>query len=236
MTALSIQQALLEQSNALRAEQMKRFFKTGKGEYSEHEIFIGVSSPHLHRIAKEYVQTKLSEVQVLLDSPIHEERLCATFILTNKFAKAKRDESTQKEIYDFYMSNLAAFNNWDLVDLSSYKIAGSYLLDKDKSPLYTLADSGSLWLERIAVVSTMAFIKNDDFATTFDFARKLLLHKHDLMHKAIGWMLREVGKRNQALEEAFLMEHYQTMPRTMLRYAIEKFDETTRQDYLKGRV
>lgn len=236
MTAQIVKKEIIEKSDAYKAEQMQRFFKTGTGQYGEGDIFVGISNPNLRVIAKNNVSISFNEVKLLLSSKIHEDRLCAAMILTYKFEKAKRNPERQKEIYDFYMNNLEGINNWDLVDLSSYKIAGAYLLDKDRSDLYKLSESGNLWLERIAVISTMTFIKNDDYQTTFDFARRHLHHKHDLMHKAIGWMLREIGKRNQAIEEAFLLEHYQEMPRTMLRYAIEKFDETTRQDYLKGKL
>lgn len=237
MTSEHIQKELLDKSDAQIAQKMQRFFKSGKGEYGEGDIFIGLTSPQLRLIAKKYSDINLIEVKPLLASPIHEERLCAVMLMAYKYEKNKRHPEVQKEVYDFYMNNLDGVNNWDLVDLSSYKIAGAYLLDKDKTPLYELADSGNLWLERIAVISTLTFIKkNDDYRTTFDLARKLMHHKHDLMHKAIGWMLREIGKRNQAIEEAFLLEHYQDMPRTMLRYAIEKFDENKRQDYLKGRL
>ena len=218
----------LEQlSNPSKAKIQSSFFKTSKGQYSEGDIFLGVTVPETRKIANKYLNLQLTEIQQLLSSKIHDHRLIALLILVENYKKTK-----DKNIPQFYLQNLKQVNNWDLVDLSADKILGQYLLDKDKSILYKLAQSNNLWERRVAIISTFQFIKNNQFEDTLKISEILLNDKHDLIHKAVGWMLRELGKRNQELEEQFLKKHYQKMPRTMLRYAIEKFDEEKRKQYL----
>ncbi|MDC0358292.1 DNA alkylation repair protein [Oligoflexia bacterium] len=190
--------------------------------------------PDVRKVARQHQDLSLAQVKKLLVSSIHEERLCALLILVAKFSKG--DTAEQKAVYDFYLSNLKGVNNWDLVDLSADKVVGAYLLDRSKKPLYRLVRSKVLWERRIAIIATFHFIKHDEFEDSVALAEKLLDDDHDLIHKAVGWMLREIGKRNLKAEETFLKKHYHAMPRTMLRYAIERFPETKRQRYLKGRV
>ncbi|MCE2595937.1 DNA alkylation repair protein [Motilimonas cestriensis] len=209
-----------------------QFFKAFPGGYGEGDQFWGIRVPPLRKLAKKYRQLPLNKVEILITSPIHEQRLLALFILRLQFEKG--DTDTQHAIIDFYLTHLAGVNNWDLVDGSAPYLLGTWLLDKDTQLLWTMANSEQLWSQRIAVMSSFAFIKQGRYQLTLDLAAHLLQHPHDLMHKAIGWMLREIGKRDLATELAFLDQHYTNMPRTMLRYAIEKFDEPLRQAYLKG--
>jgi 3-methyladenine DNA glycosylase AlkD len=218
-------------ANPEKAKILQRFFKTGKGEYGEGDVFLGITVPEQRKIAKKYSGLPLSETQKLLSGKIHEHRLTALLILVIKYKKA--DDTDKKKISHFYIKNFKHINNWDLVDLSSEKILGDYLLEKDKSLLYRLAKSKNLWERRIAVITTFAFIRNNQFNDTLKISGLLLNDRHDLIHKAVGWMLREIGKRDQEVEEKFLQKYYRKMPRTMLRYAIEKFDEKKRQFYLK---
>jgi 3-methyladenine DNA glycosylase AlkD len=218
-------------ANPEKAGILQRFFKTGKGEYGEGDLFLGITVPEQRKIAKKYSELPLKETQKLLSGKIHEHRLTALLILVIKYKKA--DDTDKKRISHFYIKNFKHINNWDLVDLSSEKILGEYLLEKDKSLLYRLAKSKNLWERRIAVITTFAFIRNNRFDDTLKISGLLLNDRHDLIHKAVGWMLREIGKRDQEVEEKFLKKHYRKMPRTMLRYAIEKFDEKKRQFYLK---
>jgi 3-methyladenine DNA glycosylase AlkD len=213
-----------------KAKILSRFFKTGKGQYGEGDIFLGVMVPGQRRIAKKYSGLSLGNISRLLSSKIHEHRLVALFILVNKYKKA--DPEGKGEIADIYLKHARHINNWDLVDLSAPNILGDYLLDKDRSVLYRLAGSRNLWKRRIAIMSTFKFIRNNDFADTLRIAELLLNDTHDLIHKATGWMLREVGKRDLKTEEAFLDSHGDKMPRTMLRYAIERFEEKRRRYYL----
>ena len=171
---------------------------------------------------------------MLIHSKVHEERLIAAFILVDQYKKG--DDKKKKTVFDFYLKNRKGINNWDLVDLSAPKIVGEYLLDKEKDLLFKLARSKDLWEKRIAILSTQTFIRNHFFEDTLNISEILINDKHDLIHKAVGWMLREVGNRNMQTEEEFLRKHYKTMPRTMLRYAIEKFPEKKRKDYLEGRI
>jgi len=217
-----------------RAKVSRRFFKTGPGEYGEGDIFIGVTVPELRRLAREYQAITLTETTRLLRSAIHEERLLALLILCRTYARG--DGHDQKRIYELYLKNTRHVNNWDLVDASAEHIVGAFLLNKGKKPLYVLARSNDLWERRIAIMATFHFIKRKAFAETFKIARILLSDTEDLIHKAVGWMLREVGKRSLLSEERFLQEHYKKMPRTMLRYAIERFPESKRQRYLKGEI
>ena len=220
-----------------KAEIMQSFFKTGKGEYGEGDIFIGVTVPDQRSVAKEfYNQISLEEISELLSSKIHEHRLTALLMLVYKFEKIK-DKNQQKEIVDFYLKHTKHINNWDLVDTSCYKILGRYCFENQNSKiLEKLSDSKNMWEMRMAIVGTMYHIKKGKFELTKTFFLKNLKHPHDLMHKANGWLLREMGKMNEKELLDFLNLHYKEMPRTCLRYAIEKLEEDLRQDYLKGRI
>jgi 3-methyladenine DNA glycosylase AlkD len=211
-----------------------RFFKSGPGEYGEGDKFLGISVPNCRTIAKQHQEQSLNDLKKLISSKYHEERLVALLILIIQYQKG--DQKTKQIIYNFYLQNTQYINNWDLVDLSCYKIIGNHLLDKDRQILCKLAKSKDLWEKRIAIISTYAFIKQDQFKPTLEISKVLLKDSHDLIHKAVGWMLREVGKKDKRVEEKFLKVYYQSMPRTMLRYAIEKFPENIRQQYLKGTI
>ena len=215
-------------SNKKKAKILSGFFKTGKGDYGEGDIFLGVVVPEQRKIASKYNNLEFKDMQELLSSKIHEHRLTSLIILNNKYKKA----SDRKEIVEFYLKNTKNINNWDLVDISAPKILGDYFFDRDKKRLYDLAKSNNLWEKRIAVLSTFWFIKNNKFDDSLKIAEILLYDKHDLIHKAVGWMLREIGKRDSEVEEKFLNKYYKKMPRTMLRYAIEKFDDSKRRFYL----
>lgn len=227
----------LEQvSNKTKSDILSHFFKTGKGEYAEGDIMIGITVPNSRLIAKKYFKLiNYDDIHKLLSSKIHEYRLTALLILVEKFSKMK-DESEKKILIEFYLKNTKYINNWDLVDLSCYKILGVWLLDKNKDILFTLAKSSDLWEQRISIVSCMHFIRNEEYNTFIKIAETLLNHPHHLIHKAIGWLLREMGKRNIEIEKAFLKKHYKNMPRTCLRYSIERFPEDERQKYLKGLI
>ena len=216
------------------AEHSQRFFKTGKGQYGEGDIFLGIRVPVLRKIAKKFRRISLAEVSKLLESKFHEERLLSILMLVNLFKSG--DEDDQELIYELYLDKTKFINNWDIVDISAGNIVGEFLFEKDKAPLYRLVFSENLWERRIAIVATFYFIRNDEFDDTLKIAEILLNDKEDLIHKAVGWMLREVGKRVIEIEEEFLEEHYLKMPRTMLRYAIERFPETRRKMYLKGQI
>ena len=221
-----------------RAKNLSRFFKTGKGEYGEGDKFLGLTVPSCRSIVKELIDISDKDLVTILTSPYHEERLIALLILVKRFEKAK-DEKTRKEIYTYYLSNTKYINNWDLVDLSAPRIVGRYLEDKKDSEkiLLKLAKSGLLWERRIAVLASSIFIYNKEPDITFKLVDLLMNDKEDLMHKACGWMLREIGKKSgEDVLKGYLKERYMSMPRTMLRYSIEKFDERTRQMYLKGEV
>lgn len=231
-----IQQELQTFVDEKKAAFFPRFFKTQKGDYGEGDQFIGITVPHMRKVAKSsFKEVELSEVEKLLQHPIHEYRLTALLILVYQFEKAKEEES-QQAVVDLYLNNLAFVNNWDLVDSSAEKILGRYLFTKPKTLLYQFAEANNLWKQRIAIISTYHFIKQKHFEDTLAIAKMLLHHKHDLIHKAVGWMLREVGNRNFETAYNFLKEHYKTMPRTMLRYAIEKFDPKLRLQLLKGTI
>ncbi len=212
------------------AMKLQGFFKTGKGEYGEGDVFIGVRVPDQRRIAKKYRNIPLTDVLELLRSGIHEHRLTALFMLTEQFNKG--DEEARRRIVDLYLSNTAYVNNWDLVDSSAHKILGVWLVDKSRGVLYDLAGSESLWERRISIISTFAFIKCGDLVDALALAGALVDDGHDLIHKASGWVLREVGKRDQSVLEGFLLVHFETMPRTMLRYAIERLPEERRRFYM----
>ena len=217
-----------------KARVLSRFFKTGKGEYGEGDIFFGIPVPLQRKIAKKYPDLSLDDLQRLLSGKIHEHRLVALLILILKYRRS--DRTGKSEIFNFYLKNTSGINNWDLVDLSAQHIIGDYLLLSDRALLQKLAQSKNLWERRIAIMSTFAFIRNQQFDDTLRIAEMLMHDKHDLIHKAVGWMLREVGKRDQEQLEQFLKKYSSEMPRTMLRYAIERFDEDKRKTYLKQPV
>ena len=225
-----IKTALMQLSDPSHAKKLQGFFKTGKGEYGEGDIFIGLRVPDQRRTAKKYWNIPLTDVLVLLKSGIHEHRLTALFILTQQFNKG--DEDLRQQIVDIYLSNTAYVNNWDLADSSAHKILGAWLVDKDRDVLYGLAESENLWDRRISIISTFAFVNYGDMVDAVALAGLLVNDGHDLIHKASCCVLREVGKNDQSLLEEFLLEHYETMPRTMLRYAIERFPEKRRKFYM----
>ncbi len=228
----SIKKDIKKLANKKKKGVYQKFFKTGKGDYGEGDVFLGLTTPQSKDIARKYSDLTLKDIQILLNSKVHEHRSIALMILILQYKK--EGEKKRKSIFNFYMKNYNNINNWDLVDYSAHKIAGSYLIDKNKKILYDFAKSNHLWKKRIAMITCMHFIKNNEFVDTLKIARILLHDKHDLIHKAVGWMLRELGKKDQALEEKYLKKYYKVMPRTMLRYAIERFDEKKRQRYLKN--
>lgn len=231
MVAEKWKSELMTLANPEKAKILSRFFKTGKGEYGEGDIFIGITVPQNRAVAKKYLDAQFDDITELLHSPIHELRLSALLALVLKFKKHK-DDNTHKSIVDFYLANTSYINNWDLVDLSCLYILGEYLHERPHDVLFRLSESTNMWEQRIAIVSTLAFIRKGKFDTTLVLAEKFLTHKHDLMHKATGWMLREIGKKNTDLLRAFLEKHAHNMPRTALRYAIEKFTPEERKHYL----
>ncbi|MBU0468102.1 MAG: DNA alkylation repair protein [Candidatus Omnitrophica bacterium] len=233
VNAETIKKELKKYSNTEKANILQRFFKTGPGEYAEGDIFIGLKVPEIRSVVNKNVDISLTEVKKLLKSKIHEERLAALLFLVAKFDKQLNEKET---IYNIYIKNTKYINNWDLVDLSAYRIVGAYLLKRDKSILYELVESTSLWERRIAILSTFHYIKNNDFKDALKISQKLLKDEHDLIHKAVGWMLKEIGKRDLPVEEKFLKMYHKIMPRTMLRSAIERFPENKRLVYLKGKV
>lgn len=215
----------------VKKEYLPRFFKTGKGQYGEGDEFLGVVVPNTRLVAKRHKEEPFEVMAELLQSEWHECRLCALLMLVERYKKS--GETAKKEIYDFYLSQTARINNWDLVDLSAPGIVGEYLKDKPREDLYLLADSPLLWDQRIAVVATYTLIKNNDFIDILRLSERLLYHEHDLMRKAIGWMLREMGKRDRDLLLQFLDQYSKEMPRTMLRYSIEKLTEEERRYYMQ---
>ncbi len=225
---------LQSHADTKQAEILQRFFKTGEWQYWAGDIFLWLKVPVQRMIAKKYINLDFATLQEMLDTNIHEYRLTALLVLVLRNVKA--DTSMKDQIFDFYVKNTRNINNWDLVDLTAPGIVGNYLLERDKKLLYTFAKSKHLREKRIAIISTFAFLRVGEYEDTFKIAEILLHDTHDLIHKAVGRMLREVGKRSQFEEEKFLKKHYKKMPRTMLRYAIEKFPEELRQKYLKGAV
>lgn len=225
---------LRSHANPDDAKQLQRFFKTGPGEYAEGDCFLGIRVPVLRRIAGVYRDLLLEETLELLHSPFHEERMVALLILVRRMRSG--DESQQRSIYDAYLANTAYINNWDLVDTSAEHVVGAWLWKRSRAPLHRLARSRSLWERRIAILATFHFIKQGEFDETLVLAAMLLHDEHDLIHKGVGWMLREVGNRDGEVERGFLRKHARTMPRTMLRYAIEKFPEEERKGWLGMRA
>ena len=227
----SIHEEFKKLSDQERAAHLQKYFKTGKGEYGEGDVFLGLRVPTIRNIAKKFDTLSIDEAEEFLQSPYHEKRLFALFVLIDLFKKTKEED--RKKIYILYLKNTKFINNWDLVDASAGTIVGAYLFKRDKEPIYTLAQSENLWERRIAIMATSYFIVHNQFSDTLKIAEMLLNDTEDLIHKAVGWMLREIGKRNLEIEESFLKKYYQKMPRTMLRYAIEKFPEEKRKSYLK---
>ena len=234
MSLKDIRKKIESEKNPKQALILQRFFKTGKGEYGEGDVFYGIKVPVQRTIAEQFKDLAFEDLKVLISSKVHEERLIAAFILVDQYKKG--DEKKKKIVFDFYLKNRKGINNWDLVDLSAPKIVGEHLLNKEKDLLYKFAYSKDLWEKRIAILSTQTFIRKHFFEDTLKLSEILLQDKHDLIHKAVGWMLREIGNRDMQVVEEFLAKHYKKMPRTMLRYAIEKFPETKRKNYLKGRI
>jgi 3-methyladenine DNA glycosylase AlkD len=230
MTAEHILNELFSISDANKARLLQCFFKTRPGEYAEEDIFLGITVPITRDIVKGNKYTPLPELQKLISSKYHEARLCALLIGVKQFKKANPEE--RYLLFDFFLRNTCYANNWDLVDVAYPHVVGSYLLDKDRSILYKLAKSSSLWEQRISIVSTVMFIRNHEFIDTLVLAEQLLHHKHDLMHKAVGWMLREVGKRDREVLTDFIKRNSERMSRTTLRYAIEHYPENERQYFL----
>ena len=217
------------------AQHSLRFFKTDKGEYGHGDLFLGVRAPKIRLIAKKHIDISITDMKTLIQSKYHEERFLGLIILVNKYAKTK-DKKNRNQLYKIYVSSFKYINNWNLVDVTCPHVTGKHLIDKDRTILYKWAKSEDLWTKRIAMVSTFSFIRKNDLEDTFKIAEILLHDEHDLIHKAVGWMLREAGKRDLKREETFLKKYYKTIPRTMLRYSIEKFPETKRQKYLKGTI
>lgn len=244
MTVESILSELEAYANPVRKEHNASFFKSGKGEYAEGDQFVGISVPDVRKVVANHLDASLEDIDDLLQSPFHEVRLAGIFILVGQLEQTEKrswskthspeeTEETRRKIYEFYLNHTASVNNWDLVDSSAPYIVGFYLLDKDRQPLYKLAHSKNLWEQRIAIVSTYAFIRKGDTADTYAIASILLHHPHDLIHKAVGWMLREAGKRDLAGLTFFLDQHAAEMPRTMLRYSLEKFPADKRKHYME---
>ena len=225
---------LQKEKNLGQAKLLQGFFKTGKDEYGEGDVFIGLKVPVTRSIAKKYSGLNIKGIEMLLKSKVHEYRLTGLLILVEKFKVA--DEKTRGDIFNFYLKNTKCVNNWDLVDLTSHKIVGEFLKDKSREILYTLAQSKNLWEKRISIISCFAYIKDEDFKDALRISEMLLKDEHDLIHKAVGWVLREIGKKDQEELEKFLKKHYKEMPRTMLRYSIERFDEKLRKAYLEGKI
>ncbi len=234
MPAREIREKLHALADEGKVAQLQRFFKTGPGEYAEGDRFIGVRVPQIRQLMKAYPDLPLDEIKPLLRSAIHEERLLALLLMVQRYKRG--EEVERRALYRHYLASTAMINNWDLVDSSAEHIVGGWLFKRSRKPLYKLARSNSLWERRIAIMATFHFIKQGEFGETLQLAQLLHDDNHDLIHKAVGWMLREVGNRDREIEETFLKQHYHSMPRTMLRYAIEKFPEKRRQAYLKGRI
>ncbi|MBQ2598544.1 MAG: DNA alkylation repair protein [Bacteroidales bacterium] len=227
---------IYRQADPAQVAGLARFFKTGPGQYGEGDKFLGIKVPVTREVVKDcWRKVGFAELEECVASEYHEVRLAGLLALVQVFAHAKKDQALRRRCVDFYLSHTDRINNWDLVDLSCYPLLGEWLLDKDRTLLYDLARNGkTLWEQRIGIVSTMTLVRHGQLEDTFALADILLHHPHDLIHKAVGWLLREAGKRDKAALVAFLAPRYRTMPRTMLRYAIEKFPEAERKSYLDG--
>ena len=234
MPLKTFRQQLKKAGNKRTAETLQWFFKTAKGEYGEGDKFLGLKVPQIREIAKNSKDLTFEEIQKALESKFHEERLCALLILVDRYSKS--NEKSKEGIVKFYLDNTKHINNWDLVDLTAPKILGKHLLNRNRKILFKFAVSENLWERRISILATFWFIRDKQFRDSLKIAKILLNDEHDLIHKAVGWMLREIGKRDMKTEEGFLKKHYKKMPRTMLRYAIEKFPEKKRLAYLEGKI
>ena len=229
-------ESLKDNANPEKVEFFPKFFKAGPGEYAEGDLFLGVKVPDQRKIAKQfYRDISMDELSELIQNPYHEVRMTGLIALVYRYEKAKSEE-VRKELSDFYLHHLDWVNNWDLVDTSCPRILGHFYWKKEKDLFYHLAGSHDLWRQRVAMISSLFWIKKGEFKDALAIAEMLLNHPHDLIHKAVGWMLREIGNEDIAAELNFLKKHYQSMPRTALRYAIEKFPEDMRHDFLKGRI
>jgi len=233
-TTNSIQKHLRDIANPATALISQGFFKTAPGQYGEGDIFLGIKVPTMRALVKRFRGAPLNVIGALLKSKFHEERLFALLLLIDFYQRGS--EADKQCAYDLYLAHTAYINNWDLVDVSASQIVGDFLFERSRQPLYQLVISESLWERRIAIIATFHFIRRNEFTDTLRISEHLLNDTHDLIHKAVGWMLREVGKRDMPREEEFLLEHYRTMPRTMLRYAIERFPEALRKQYLTGNI
>ena len=233
MTSELLIESLQMSADKEKAQFLQRFFKTGRGQYAESDVFWGIKVPETRQVAKAYRSMPLVELGIIMKNPVHEVRLCGLMVLIEQFNKAK--EADKKRIIDFYLSHTQYINNWDLVDLSCYKILGNYLLDKPRDVLYRMAKSKNMWEQRIAIVSTLAFIRNYEFDDTLAISEVLLDHRHDLIHKAVGWMLRELAKKDEFAMLQFIEKHYNRLSRTTLRYAIERLPEEQRKNILQGK-
>ncbi|MCB9359205.1 DNA alkylation repair protein [Candidatus Woesearchaeota archaeon] len=231
MKASDVEKELKSYADPTKAKLLQGFFKTGKGEYGEGDVFLGLTVPQSRSVAKKFKDLPLSEITEILQSKYHEVRLVAVLLLVHLYQTG--DSAMKKKVYDFYIKNAKKMNNWDFVDLSAHKIVGDYLLDKDKKILYKLVKSSNLWERRISIISTMHFISKNKYDDSIHISEILLEDKHDLIHKAVGWTLREVGKKDVKVLEKFLDKYSKRMPRTMLRYSIEKFSEKKRKHYMK---
>jgi 3-methyladenine DNA glycosylase AlkD len=232
MSLRKLKNTLKTLANPAKRDLHQRFFKTGPGQYGEGDQFLGITVPELRKLAKQHKTLPLSDLRTLLKSTLHEERMIALYILIIQYEKT----DNKKLIFDFYIKHRKGINNWDLIDTSTPNIMGDYLLEKDKTLLYKWAKSGTLWERRMSIMATFTFIKNRKFEDALAIADILLNDSHDLIHKAVGWMLREIGNRDLPTEEKFLKPRYKSMPRTMLRYSIEKFPGPKRKAYLKGEI
>lgn len=232
MALEKIKTELISKGSPQTAAFLSHFFKTGKGQYGEGDVFLGVTMPQIRLLVKKYSDLPIEDWVQLLHSPYHEFRMAALLGLMFRLRKSKKDEATQKIIFDIYITNFEFINNWDLVDVTCRDIVGAYLFQRDRAVLYQLATHTNLWAQRTAIVSTWYFIKHGQFTDTLQISELLLSHSHDLIHKAVGWMLREAGKRDELVLEEFLDTHIHQMPRTALRYAIERFPESKRKYYL----
>lgn len=234
MTCKDIQAELEKLGSPEVAKILQRFFKTGPGQYGAGDRFRGIKVPVLRKIVKKYRDISTTETEKLLASVWHEDRMLALLLLIDNYRRG--DAAIKQHIYDLYLENTCFINNWDLVDVTAHHIVGEYLSTRSKEPLYRLARSEMLWERRIAILATFHYIRQDRFDETLKLAGMLLRDEHELIHKAVGWLLREVGKRSRSAEERFLEKHYKEMPRTMLRYAIERFPEARRKKYLQGKI
>jgi 3-methyladenine DNA glycosylase AlkD len=232
MNYIDLIEELKKYEDSVKADHSKRFFKTGIGEYAEGDQFFGLTNPQVYAVVKKFRDLPIGEVKKIIKSPVHEVRMSSLQLLIWNFYKG--DEKTKNDIYNFYLANTRYVNNWDLVDLTAPHIVGKYLIDKPRDILYKLAKSTLLWDRRISIIATFSLIRNNEYHDTLTISEILLTDKHDLIHKAVGWMLREVGKRDLQTEETFIKKHYKFIPRTSLRYAIEKFPEGKRKLYLSG--